>query len=102
MYAGKHWVEDAFASAFTETDLLVEPLVKVTVHFPPFSAALIISATTKTAFAFWSKSNSIKLNFAAAAVGAAEVDSEGVGDGDESLAEGDCEVDGFWSVPQFG
>jgi hypothetical protein len=88
-------VEEAFASAFTETDFVVDPLVKVTVHLPPFSAALIISATTKIAFADSSKSNSITLNFATPNTGATDADSDGAGVGDESVAEGDCEVEGF-------
>jgi hypothetical protein len=95
MYAGKHWVVVAFASALTETDFVVEPLVNVTVHFPPFSAVLNISATTKTAFAEGSKSNSMILNLATPTVGVADADSEGVGVGDDSEADGDCEVDGF-------
>ena len=85
----------AFASALTETDFVVEPLVNFTVHLPPFSAALNISATTKTAFADGSKSNSMTLNLATPTVGVADAESEGVGVGDDSVAEGDCEVDGF-------
>jgi hypothetical protein len=93
---------ETFASAFTATVLETEPLLKTKVHFPPSSAALVTSTTAETNPVLLSTLRSMKLNFAMPTVGAADADAESVGVGETSEAEGDCEVEGFWSVPQFG
>jgi hypothetical protein len=86
----------------TATVLETDPLLKTNVHLPPSSETLVISTTAETNPVPLSTLKSMKLNFATSTVGEADEEADSLGVGDASDGEGDCEVEGFWSVPQFG